>query len=453
MKFARLIQQYKYDLSSTWDKYGNIGDCIQNIAVENLYKEFGIKEKDILLINRDEIHEYTGEEAVLLMQGWFGNVHNVFSLKIPPKIKPLYIGFHLNDYNSCRQRFLDENLPQCMKEFQPIGCRDRNTRYFLASCGLDTYFSGCLTLTYPKRKKLETQKKIFIVDVTEEVEKIIPDKIKAKADRSISHKYSYKELPVTYEETLDFEKKAREILERYQKEAKLVITSKIHCAMPCVAMGIPVVFIHEQADNIRFDVLNGIIPRYSIKSKNWINWNPKPVDIEDLKQVIKQNVFYRLEQYSKKYSIVVNRNEQNYENVSDKLNRITEKYNKRYIIKNYFDFFETINNELMMFFIYLKLQFCGKKSVILWGASKYLEEIMKRYPLLNKNIKGIIDNNKFIQGSYMGKYKVYSPDAIKNLNPVKIIVTIKNNNKLRVEEIKKYLKEQSLENIDVISMY
>ena len=120
MKFARLIHQYKYDLSSSWDKCGNIGDCIQNIAVENLYKEFGINENEIIKINRDDIPNYSGEDVVLLMQGWFGNFYNVFPLNIPNNIKPLYIGFHLNNYQYCREKFLEDKLHEKMKEYQPI---------------------------------------------------------------------------------------------------------------------------------------------------------------------------------------------------------------------------------------------------------------------------------------------------------------------------------------------
>jgi hypothetical protein len=36
---------------------------------------------------------------------------------------------------------------------------------------------------------------------------------------------------------------ARETIETYGRKAALVVTKRIHCAMPCVAMGIPTVFI------------------------------------------------------------------------------------------------------------------------------------------------------------------------------------------------------------------
>jgi hypothetical protein len=58
------------------------------------------------------------------------------------------------------------------------------------------------------------------------------------------------------------------LAERYLNEyadARLVITSRIHCALPCLAMGVPVIFInafHNPVDNCRFggilDLLNRV---------------------------------------------------------------------------------------------------------------------------------------------------------------------------------------------------
>ena len=160
MKFARLIQQYKYDLKS-WNGEGNIGDCIQNIAVKNLYKQTGISDDEVVKINRDDLADYSGEPVILPMQGWFGNVHGVFPLDIPESIVPVYIGFHINSSNDCREKFVEQNIAEKMKKFEPIGCRDRNTAEFLETLGLKTYFSGCLTLTFPKRDKEPEEGKIF----------------------------------------------------------------------------------------------------------------------------------------------------------------------------------------------------------------------------------------------------------------------------------------------------
>ena len=59
------------------------------------------------------------------------------------------------------------------------------------------------------------------------------------------------------------------LLNKYAR-AKLVITSRIHCALPCLAMGTPVIFINgfdSFVDSCRFD---GIIELF-----NRIDVNPK----------------------------------------------------------------------------------------------------------------------------------------------------------------------------------
>lgn len=74
---------------------------------------------------------------------------------------------------------------------------------------------------------------------------------------------------------------------------KLIVTSALHCAAPCTAMGIPVVLIAKNQENInRFSAIKGIIPIYTYDDlkNNRINFNPKSLNIEDLKQYMLQNL-------------------------------------------------------------------------------------------------------------------------------------------------------------------
>ncbi len=291
MRYARLKQLYRYQYPD-WNLIGNAGDCIQNIAVEEIYKELGIDVNSLVQINRDEIPSYSGEKVVLPMQGWFGNIYNIFPVDWSENIIPVFIGYHLNPANNGRNIFIKNGLAKKIKTYEPVGCRDNSTRKFLRNAGVDTYFSGCLTLTFSRREIEPQNGKIFLVDLTEKSKAIIPDKIKNAADTSITHSYHFKDYPISEQEGIEFENYSRTILKRYKEEAKLVITSRIHCAMPCAAMGIPVIFINEDTGNSRFDVLDGIIPCYSPKSK--INWHPKPVNIEKIKSAIKENAVMRI---------------------------------------------------------------------------------------------------------------------------------------------------------------
>ena len=114
---------------------------------------------------------------------------------------------------------------------------------------------------------------------------IIPKKIRQQADESITHIYQFSKYPLSEEEVADYENYAKKVLEKYYNEAKLVITSRIHSAMPCIAMGIPVIFIHPKLKDSRLDVLDGIIPKYSPNDKYAINWNPKAPNIEKMKEL------------------------------------------------------------------------------------------------------------------------------------------------------------------------
>ena len=299
IQYARITNQYRYEMQkhpfdNLWPRDGNLGDCMQSLGVENIYQKADISPNELIFVNRDDIKNYTGKSCHLVMQSWFGDYANVFPLPWSDKITPIFIGFHLNDVNNTRQRFIREKIYEKMKPYQPIGCRDRGTRDFLKSLGLDAYFSGCMTLTFDKRENTPTNGKTFIVDLDKKVMKKLPKKIKDKGNFSISHFYYWDEYPVTKQGAEEFEQYARKILSRYKNEANLVITSKIHVAMPCIALGIPVIFITDHTDNIRFDVLNGIIPIYSYKDMRFIDWTPTAADIDKLKQAIIRNAIAQI---------------------------------------------------------------------------------------------------------------------------------------------------------------
>lgn len=301
IKYGRIINQYRYEMQkrpgdSLWPRDGNLGDCMQSLGVENIYQKAGVDIDNLTLVNRDDIKEYDGEACHLVMQSWFGDYANTFPLPWSDRISPIFIGFHLNTINKTRERFIREKIYEKMIPFQPIGCRDRDTRDFLKSLGLDAYFSGCMTLTFDKRltSPASGEGKVFIVDLDEKVSRHLPDRIKNIGDYSISHFYYWNNYPVSEKGAMEFEQYARHVLERYRLEAKLVITSKIHVAMPCVAMGIPVVFITDEPNNMRFDVIQGILPVYSYKDMNYVNWSPEPVNIDYIKKAIINNAVARI---------------------------------------------------------------------------------------------------------------------------------------------------------------
>jgi hypothetical protein len=74
--------------------------------------------------------------------------------------------------------------------------------------------------------------------------------------------------------------KARELLRRYSA-AKLVITSRLHCALPCLALGTPVVLLRRGVESDpRFDGLRELVRFHSDDSHpvkiDWQNPDPNP---------------------------------------------------------------------------------------------------------------------------------------------------------------------------------
>lgn len=100
--------------------------------------------------------------------------------------------------------------------------------------------------------------------------------------------------------------------------------------------------------------------------------------------------------------------------------------------------------------LYINCQ--NSKRIVLWGASLFLESFIKKYNLETNNVIGIIDKNPYKTGEYIGAYKIYSPEALEELNPDEIIVTIANSTKERVVEVKDYLKVHFSKNITVKSI-
>ncbi len=297
MKFARSYIQYLYTMRShphDWERWhgeGNIGDAVQSLAVVNLYREMGIDEEQLLRINRDALNTYEGEPCLLPLQGWFGYFADIFPFPWAKGITPFFSGFHLTSSKGSRERFAAAGIPEMMRPYQPIGCRDRGTMLFLREQGLNAYLSGCLTLTFPARQTEPEDGKVFLVDVEEEVKRQIPPPVLESTDQSITHFYYFPSYPVDADAAVRFEEHAKAILRRYRDEARSVITSRIHVALPCLGMGIPVVFLDDKGGDERFDALNGLIPVYKPSEMAQVNWNPPKADVEPLKRVVKETFF------------------------------------------------------------------------------------------------------------------------------------------------------------------
>lgn len=111
-----------------------------------------------------------------------------------------------------------------------------------------------------------------------------------------------------------------------------------------------------------------------------------------------------------------------------KLNSIEDKevYNK------YFNKIILFLPEIVQI-IFTELKFINQiyanrnKKIVFWGASIFLSNCLEKYKIKSKNIIGIIDKNSKKQGEKIQNYQIFTPEALKELNPDVAIFAVKNN--------------------------
>jgi hypothetical protein len=247
----------------------NIGDDFQTIAAMRLLPRVDV------LIDRDRLGEYASPEpTVLIMNGWFTERPQSW----PPaaSIIPIFVGFHL-DGKAAPSLFEHR---QYFVSHGPVGCRDRGTAQILAEWQVPTFVSYCLTLTFPRRERQPRNGKVAIVDADH---MLIPQSLRRGAVV-----FSHGIPPANAKTRLVC---AQELLDFYRDEVRLAITTRLHCALPCMAMGIPVVFFGLR-DNDRLSLVEDLgVPMYSRRMHRRslggmpgglierVDWSPAPIDL------------------------------------------------------------------------------------------------------------------------------------------------------------------------------
>mmetsp|Transcript_22592 Transcript_22592/g.26186 ORF Transcript_22592/g.26186 Transcript_22592/m.26186 type:complete len:833 (-) Transcript_22592:200-2698(-) len=167
-------------------------------------------------------------------------------------------------------------IKQYSETIEPFGSRSSVTNQILRDMKIRSYFSACLTLTLDLEggtlgskyrsfnkhvfneilkpdcaqttaESLPERNKIVVVDVQDR--SVIPESIMNSPDtihltanipghypnhttRVGRHSYSYKLLSI------------------YARQAKVIITSRIHVGLPATGLGVPVIFVHGQNDRL-----------------------------------------------------------------------------------------------------------------------------------------------------------------------------------------------------------
>ncbi len=206
------------------------------------------------------------------MNGWF--MHDL--KKFPPSkhISPFFISFHC-----AREELIQKNI-EYFKKFEPIGCRDTITVEKLKRYGIDAYFSGCLTLYFDK----STQKR--------NIDCVISDINKCSYIPKVNFDYSdFKNALLTshdienryYRKDLYWRLfKAQQLLNIY-RDAKNVITNRLHVALPSIAMGTPVKFIHANMQDERFSGYKNILLPEKSSDANDTKFSSMELSVNEIK--------------------------------------------------------------------------------------------------------------------------------------------------------------------------
>jgi hypothetical protein len=245
----------------------NLGDIIQGIAAKQFLPT------NATAIDRERPDLVGSEAGFLIANGWYQ--HDFDHYPPPNQITPFFISVHI-----AKSDFIKSSkIRSYFKENSPIGCRDTKTLWLLRGFGIPAYYSGCLTLTLNPPVSQSVQKTTVLwVDnidhplpypVEKKIEELIPNEISKINHNPISINSSFEE----YNE-LNLNR-ANELLATY-KNAKLVLTSKIHCALPCIAMGVPVILIHPNPKDPRLEILHKLIKVISYEELMNLTRLPEP---------------------------------------------------------------------------------------------------------------------------------------------------------------------------------
>jgi len=247
----------------------NIGDYIQTKAVIDI-----LNNKKIKILDREKLNSYSDEEIKTIINGWY--MQNPKNWPPSKSIFPLFISFHINPM--AQPIMLSDKSLEYLKNYEPIGCRDNFTREVLSKKGIKAYYSSCVTTTFRRENYLESSNNPDGILIIGPFDRLKPEINK----NSFFHlaisliKYPFKAIKYhfnlnklnkylkkfsttikshdqiteskikTHEHGL---KLATEMLKKIAG-SEILITSRIHSAIPAAAMGLKVIFIDEGLNHI-----------------------------------------------------------------------------------------------------------------------------------------------------------------------------------------------------------
>lgn len=217
----------------------NIGDTIQSLAARRFLPHVDA------LIPRERLSEPPGHPGPLrtILNGWFMLQPQFWPPH--PAIVPLPISMHFAEEDprllgrwkvSPIGKMFGGAGGDWLRQWGPVGARDLWSLEALEGHGVPAWHSGCLTLTLPAR-------------IAERGDMIVACDLPAKAMATLRRIAPGPLLSVTHQQGAwldhDGQVAAAESLLDLYAGARAVVTTRIHCALPCLALGTPVLLLHD----------------------------------------------------------------------------------------------------------------------------------------------------------------------------------------------------------------
>jgi hypothetical protein len=229
----------------------NLGDEIQSIAARQFLPAIDY------YVDREALDAFApapDQEVRMILNGWF--CHRPERWPPSPSIRPLLISFHVSEtrgmWSGLRPTdvFAQDAVRHYLKRHGPVGARDFSTLDFLQRLGIDSYFSGCLTMALQRPAVARDHDLVVLNDVPDEVLRIIPSLTRKRVVVTFHNDFERLDIHARF-------KKAQQLLDLYAR-AGCVVTTRLHGALPCLAYKTPVLLIDVAPDQYRFSGLSNL---------------------------------------------------------------------------------------------------------------------------------------------------------------------------------------------------
>lgn len=391
----------------------NIGDNLQFKAIDYLFNRAGISSKDVIRIKLSEMkrgyeNKFYKDDFLIIPMNWSmweKQYMDGLNLSISDHIRVIPLGMCIAGYDN--QLFYNENNINYYKSIAPLGCRDEFSMKKMQSYGISAYLNGCLTSLFPRLEHgYNEQGRVFFIDAPEELRAFVP-KSCLKNAVFMSQQY-YFSSEMSYEE---INERVKLHYNKIKTEARLVVTSRLHVASPCLAWGIPVIFAKKIIDH-RFGWLDKYIPLYSERNYSCIDWNPLPVDYEESKQKL---LNFNLKRITDTYDLYRN------------MDKITEYYGTLTSRNEYPSFRDTVAYDNQSVFTWLSNHFSPRDnfSYALWGITDATEKVYNMIQQTYPYAKLVAAVDRFKE-TYFHGIKITKPETLHAFsNAIVIVLPVK----------------------------